>query len=176
VTVGSGARVTRPIDPTRSGYIFAGWYREFACLNAWDFSADTVAANVTLYAKWSLAIETPTYAVTFNSQGGSIVQPVIVNVTSGSRITKPAIDPTRAGYVFGGWHREPACWTAWDFSTDTVTANVILYAKWTPISNTNPPVTVVTPVNSGGGGCDAGIGSVVMLALMAGVVAAQKRK
>ena len=47
----SGAKVTKSVDPTRSGYIFAGWYTEAACTNAYDF--DTVVTNgFTLYAKW----------------------------------------------------------------------------------------------------------------------------
>lgn len=40
-------------DPTRTGYTFAGWYKEAACTNAWDFETDKVTANITLYAKWT---------------------------------------------------------------------------------------------------------------------------
>jgi uncharacterized repeat protein (TIGR02543 family) len=38
--------------PTRTNNIFAGWYREAALSTAWNFATDTVAGNITLYAKW----------------------------------------------------------------------------------------------------------------------------
>jgi uncharacterized repeat protein (TIGR02543 family) len=38
--------------------------------------------------------------------------------------------PSRTGYTFGGWYREAAAVTLWDFD-ESVTDNVILYAKWT---------------------------------------------
>ena len=51
-TPASGSSVTKPADPTREGYTFAGWYTDEACTEAYDFSA-AVAANMTLYAKWT---------------------------------------------------------------------------------------------------------------------------
>ena len=39
--------------PTCAGFIFAGWYKDAACTQAWDFAKDVVTADVTLYAKWS---------------------------------------------------------------------------------------------------------------------------
>lgn len=70
------------------------------------------------------------YTVTFDSQGGSAVDAQAV--VSGGKVTKPS-NPTRTGYTFGGWYKEAACTTAWDFDTDTVTAAVTLYAKWTAL-------------------------------------------
>lgn len=52
-TIKSGGKVTKPSDPTRSGYTFQGWYKESGCTNAWNFTNDTVTANATLYAKWT---------------------------------------------------------------------------------------------------------------------------
>ena len=51
-TPASGSTVTKPADPTREGYTFAGWYIDEACTKAYDFSA-TVTADMTLYAKWT---------------------------------------------------------------------------------------------------------------------------
>ena len=51
-TVGYGDKATRPADPTREGYVFAGWYadKEYSC----EFDFDTpVTADVTVYAKWT---------------------------------------------------------------------------------------------------------------------------
>ena len=52
-------------------------------------------------------------------------------------------DPTREGYIFGGWYKEPECINKWDFDTDIVPGTewksewiiaeyqeTILYAKW----------------------------------------------
>ena len=41
---------TKPDDPTRSGYVFAGWYTDEACTAAYDFT-QPVTESVTLYAK-----------------------------------------------------------------------------------------------------------------------------
>lgn|GEM_PF-3543426 len=69
------------------------------------------------------------YTVTFDSQGGSAV-PSLNNVTSGSKVSAPTA-PTRAGYTFGGWFKESGCTSVWNFSSDTVTNNLTIYAKWT---------------------------------------------
>lgn len=45
---------TKPDDPTRSGYVFAGWYTDEACTAAYDFT-QPVTGSVTLYAKWEAA-------------------------------------------------------------------------------------------------------------------------
>ena len=47
-----GATIAEPVQPTASGYAFAGWYKEGACSNKWDFSTDVVDDDITLYAKW----------------------------------------------------------------------------------------------------------------------------
>ena len=41
--------------PMCAGFTFAGWYKDAACTQAWDFAKDVVTADVTLYAKWSAA-------------------------------------------------------------------------------------------------------------------------
>jgi uncharacterized protein (TIGR02145 family)/uncharacterized repeat protein (TIGR02543 family) len=120
-----GGKVTEPAATTRTGYTFGGWYKETACINAWNFATDVVTSTVTLYAKWTLI----TYAVTFNSQSGSDVSPQ--SIGHGNNVTEPAIPPTRANYTFGGWYKEAACTNAWNFTTDVVTSTVTLYAKWT---------------------------------------------
>ena len=71
---------------------------------------------------------TLTYTVTFDSQGGSPINSQ--TVAHGGKATEPTA-PTWGGYIFGGWYKESGCTNAWDFNTDTVTADVRLYAKWT---------------------------------------------
>ncbi len=142
-TVSSGDKITRPADPTRTGYTFGGWYKEAACTNAWDFGTGTANDNLTLYAKWT-ATGATTYTVTFDTQGGSTVAPATVN--AGSTATRPA-DPTRTDYIFGGWFKEAACTNGWNFNTDVVNSNTSLYAKWTEKSANTYTVTF----NSQGG-------------------------
>lgn len=47
-----GSTIAEPVTPKASGYAFAGWYKEGACTNKWDFSTDVVSSAKTLYAKW----------------------------------------------------------------------------------------------------------------------------
>lgn len=69
------------------------------------------------------------YSVTFDLQGhGSAIDEQ--DIASGSKATKPD-DPSATGYDFGGWFKEAGCSNEWDFDEETVTANTILYAKWT---------------------------------------------
>lgn len=50
-TTAANGSITKPADPTREGYTFAGWYTDEACTEAYDFSV-AVTADMTLYAKW----------------------------------------------------------------------------------------------------------------------------
>ena len=118
------AIISAPLVPMRIGYSLVGWYKEPACINAWDFALEKVISNTTLYAKWSVVA---TYTVTFNSQGGSIVTAITTNTNT--TIPAPA-DPAKTQFEFGGWYKEPACTNAWNFATEKVTATTTLYASW----------------------------------------------
>ena len=72
------------------------------------------------YVRFAKAKE---YTVTFDTDGGSAVDPQ--TVTEGSKASKPA-DPTRSGYTFKGWTLGGA---AYDF-TDAVTGDIKLKAVW----------------------------------------------
>ena len=95
-------------------------------------------------------ISTSTYTVTFNSQGGSVVNSQTVE--SSGLATEPT-DTTKIGYAFGGWYKEPECTNAWDFNSDMVTADVTLYGKWTPLyalRDTGPAGGLIFYVKEGG--------------------------
>ena len=126
--IDNGAKLTAPAAPTKEGYRFGGWYYDNSGSKAkWNFDTDTVTRAMTLTAKW-----VRTYTVTFETSGGSAVDPVTVDAVSS--VTKPA-DPTKSGYTFGGWYKDSMLQTPWDFANGTVTADTTLYAKWTA----NPP-------------------------------------
>lgn len=68
-----------------------------------------------------------TWLVSFNSMGGSVVQSQ--SVADGELATEPSA-PTKTGFTFGGWYSDLDLTVAWDFSTDTVDSDMMLYAKW----------------------------------------------
>ena len=79
-----GGHVTEPANPTKSGYYFAGWYKEPACSNIWTFAIDTLSDNLTLHAKWDII---PTYTVTGSvvddADNPQIVQGATVKIMQG---------------------------------------------------------------------------------------------
>ncbi len=123
-TIDYGDYVTEPDNPSATGYTFGGWYTDSACTDAWDFTSDTVSGDLTLYAKWSLPC-----TVTFNSNGHGTA-PTSQTIDYGNLVTEPD-DPSATGYTFGGWYTDSDCTDSWDFSNDTVSGDLTLYAKWT---------------------------------------------
>jgi uncharacterized repeat protein (TIGR02543 family) len=63
----------------------------------------------------------------FNSQGGTSVDPVVA--TYNSLVNEPD-PPTKYGYTFSGWYRDMNYTTPWNFDTDVARASRTLYAKW----------------------------------------------
>ena len=68
------------------------------------------------------------YTVTFDANGHGTA-PTQQKTTYGGKITEPAA-PTAENYYFQGWFKESTCENMWDFDSDTVTADIVLYAKW----------------------------------------------
>ncbi len=89
-----------------------------------NFNNGTTVASGTGYYYLTNA-----YTVTFDVQGHGTA-PADQNIESGQKATAPTA-PTAEGYTFGGWYKESGCTNAWNFSSDTVTENTTLYAKWT---------------------------------------------
>lgn len=56
-TVNDGETATEPTAPTAEGWTFGGWYTDAACTAEYDF-ATPVTVNLTLYAKWTVTVET----------------------------------------------------------------------------------------------------------------------
>ncbi len=68
------------------------------------------------------------YSVHFDVQGiGSAITDV--KVKEGSLVAMPQA-PVAEDYVFDGWFKEASCINAWNFTTDIVTKDTTLYAKW----------------------------------------------
>lgn len=90
-------------------------------------SATPEAVKNTWHDAVYIASGTSTFLVSFNSMGGSVVQSQ--SVADGELATEPAA-PTKTGFTFGGWYSDLDLTVAWDFSSDTVESDMMLYAKW----------------------------------------------
>lgn len=123
-SVPENGKITAPTAPTADNYSFGGWYKEEACTNAWDFANDVVTANTTLYAKWLNL-----YTVSFDMMEHGSAIAVLMDVPENSKITAPNV-PTDENYYFEGWYKENTLENEWNFASDVVTDNTILYAKW----------------------------------------------
>ena len=47
-----GELLELPDPPTREGYAFTGWYKDYACYEPWNIDTDTIQSEMTLYAGW----------------------------------------------------------------------------------------------------------------------------
>lgn len=115
--------------PSKTNYSFEGWYTEAS--GGTQVTSETVfstAADVTLYAQWSLNKG----VVSFNANGGS-VETLSKTVNSGEAYgTLPT--PTRTGYNFTGWYTALSGGT--EVTPETVfsgSEDVVLYARWSLI-------------------------------------------
>ncbi len=107
ITQDYGTKITKPADPTKTGYTFVKWDRAIP---------ETMPAeDVTITAQWKIN----QYTITFNTDGGTPVTPITQDY--GTDITAPA-DPTKTGHTFAGWDKTiPATMPA---------ENMTITARW----------------------------------------------
>jgi uncharacterized repeat protein (TIGR02543 family) len=128
-TVTYGKAVDTLPVPTRSGYVFAGWYTEPDGKGTQYKESDLAESNAILYAKWAA-----TYTLTFSAGSNGTVSPASKTVTSGAAVgTLPTPTPTRSGYTFKGWYTEEnGDGTQYTANTMYNTAGAMtLHAQWT---------------------------------------------
>jgi uncharacterized repeat protein (TIGR02543 family) len=82
-----GTKITAPVTPARTGYTFGGWYREPECLSAWNFGSDTVTANITLYAKWTINSYSLSYHTETNGTLTGILTQAVIRGGNGTKVT-----------------------------------------------------------------------------------------
>lgn len=151
-TSGSGTALTQNFDVTayptlktlsdvssqftRTGYSVTSWNTNTNgtgttyALGATNYQS---AANLTLYAIWTIN----SYTVTFDSQGGSAV--TSGSFTYGGSVSSPTA-PTYSGNVFLGWFTGSTGGTALTFPyTPGGTSAITLYAQW----KANPTFTSI---------------------------------
>ena len=88
-------KLTKPADPSASGWSFGGWYKEPECKTAWDFNTGVVEDNMTLYAKWT---EDPTKQM---GEDGTAFGPGASAEAADAAILALKDDKDPAGTVFG---------------------------------------------------------------------------
>lgn len=145
-TVKEGETVSKPSNPSRSGYSFSGWYAEKTGGRQFDFKTG-ITSDLTLYAHWSsnsssggggsssggggggyVPPSATNYTVTFYMNDGTGAAYTTTSVVADEMVSKPA-DPTREGYAFSGWYENAECTEAYDFDL-LVMENISLYAGW----------------------------------------------
>ncbi len=117
-------KAIEPKNPTKTNSVFAGWYKDDTTFRSkFDFSSELITADRTLYAKWE-----PKHLISFDSHGGSSVSSL--RVLHGEKAVEPK-NPTKANSVFAGWYKDDTTFRSkFDFSSELITGDIILYAKW----------------------------------------------
>ena len=123
ITQDYNTTITKPDDPTKEGYTFAGWFIDNETFeNEFEFTT-MPASDTTVYAKWNVK----QYTITFESNGGTKLNSITQDYNT--QITKPS-DPTKEGYTFAGWFMDNETFmNAFEFNTMPA-SNVTIYAKW----------------------------------------------
>ena len=127
-TLAYNATVTKPKNPTLSGYIFDGWFVDEECTEKFDFTT-TVINDITLYAKW-IRIE---FTVTFVTNGGTPVADASTSILDRYKIKEPTT--VKQYYTLGGWYKDVDLTQKFYFESE-ITENTTLYAKWIPVQST----------------------------------------
>ena len=122
-TITEGEKVSKPTDPTKTGYTFDGWYKDDT-----KFDFDTaITANITLTAKWSAI----TYSITYALDGGTNADanPATYTIESDDITLSSA---SKTGYTFSGWQNADGE-TVTKIAKGT-TGDITLTALWTTAS------------------------------------------
>ena len=118
-----GNKVQKVTNPTRTGWVFDGWYEEEGYKNLYDFDKPVDHA-LTLYAKWKVQ----TFTVKFETNGGSSVANQTVKYAD--YIVWPD-NPKKNGQEFLGWYSDSALTKEFYWNTP-IDKNMTIYAKWGP--------------------------------------------
>lgn len=116
-----GEKVTKPADPVKSGYDFQGWLESDNTF--FNFDNEAIQSDITLRAFWNENYGT--YTVTFDSKGGSAVEPQTVK--KWGKLKLPA-EPSKEGYYFVSWVKSNG--ETFAFDDETVSENMTLTATW----------------------------------------------
>lgn len=122
--VRKGRKLDENIKTSKAGFEFKGWEYEGDLFD----TAKPIKENMMLHAKWERTGAAVTHTVTFETYGGTTIDPI--EVSEGRTFTKP-LNPEKLGYKFIGWYvgEEP-----FNFMKTAVSNDVTLKAKWERIN------------------------------------------
>jgi hypothetical protein len=111
-------------DPTKLGYVFAGWYP--------DLNLTNVTEDRAFEAQWIELYHTVTFDLDGGVYAGSNQALLEQIVRYGQNATALSQNPTRSRHKFNDWFEHPTeGTTAFDFDTMPITEDMTLYARWT---------------------------------------------
>lgn len=120
--------------PTKTNYIFDGYYTQINGGGIKYYNADMTSAKISdlsadtvLYAKWII-----TYLITFESNGGSNV--TALRVAAETSFDLPAI-PILEGYYFDNWYLDNSTFQN-PISSSGIQSDITVYANWIPYFGT----------------------------------------
>src|SRR5690554_4605336 len=116
-----------PSNPTRSTYIFIGWYYDEELTQEFDINTP-ITEDMTLYAKWESNYRTISFVTNANRTKTPIT------ILSGESLGYVPSAPTKRGYTFVGWYYDEELTQEFDINTP-ITEDMTLYAKWQLIDN-----------------------------------------
>ena len=110
-SISYGSKVNRPVDPTRSGYTFDGWYTDASLTVPYNFNS-LITGNLTLYAKWKKeeVVKIPVYR--------------LYNPKNGEHLYTTDTNEVEVIYRTRGWGKEGIGW----YTTNTGTPVYRLYS------------------------------------------------
>ncbi len=118
-------------NPSKIGYVFVGWYTDENFENEIDYIPAGTTNDLTLYAKWELR----EYYISYELYGGinDVTNPDTYTIETP---TFSLMAPTKSGYAFMGWYKEPSFETQVETIAIGTHEDFTLYAKWEPITYT----------------------------------------
>ncbi|MDU5471381.1 MAG: S-layer homology domain-containing protein [Peptoniphilus harei] len=109
----------KPVDPKKDGFTFLGWYKDGV-----KWASTTLITEDTIFeAAWK-SNEVEKVKVTFDSDGGSKVDPI--EVEKGKTVKEAIPTPTKNGFEFVEWQKDGK---KFDFETP-INENINLKAVW----------------------------------------------
>lgn len=156
--VEAGALLSEPEEPARDGWRFNGWYQDETLTALWNFSADAVSGDLTLYAGWlpvdgsadaDDALSFPLWLlpvlVLLAAAGTGVYfffgrKKITLDSCGGTpmdpiyvrrdSLLEQPMTPVKPGAVFLGWYTEREAGVQWNFAQRRVKRSVTLYAHW----------------------------------------------
>ncbi len=127
--------VTKPTNPTATGYKFVGWYTDDTFGTVWNFENDVVTEPKTIYGKWELQKYTITY-IRNDGEWATGFEPIVERLY-GALVTLPtSAEISKYGYEFVGWFENSDFTNQISEIASNFADNKTVYASWTRLATT----------------------------------------